>query len=297
MSQEEAWQDWCKAKNQAARELINQPPVRLRALCVPAPEAEAELARRCELMNYALYEVAEEDSSVDAASDSVIAFARRFGLEVREDHRSAGHAGVVALRTSAEESKQGYIPYTTRPLNWHTDGYYNAPDDRVEGFILHCHRQALAGGENQLLDHEIAYMRLREENPDYIRAMMHPEALVIPENVEKDGSVRPASVGPVFFPDPATGRLQMRYTARTRSIEWRDDKTTLAAVAALRDILGANDPLMQQVRMKSGQGMLNNNVLHNRTRFEDGQADGDTRVMLRVRFHVRVAKEELDGAA
>ena len=118
----------------------------------------------------------------------------------------------------------------------------------------------------------------------------------IPENREPDGSLRPESVGPVFFADRVTGRMQMRYTARTRSIEWRDDPVTLAAADRLREILNAGDPLMQTVRLGPGEGILNNNVLHNRTGFEDGATEQDTRIMLRVRFHVRVA-EVTHGAA
>ena len=62
-------------------------------------------------------------------------------------------------------------------MNWHTDGYYNALEQPVKSFILHCYQQAPVGGENQLLDPEIAYLRLRERNPEFVRALMHPEAM------------------------------------------------------------------------------------------------------------------------
>ena len=222
-------------------------------------------------------------------------FARRLGFSMAEDHRSAGAASVVALATSSEESKKGYIPYTPRPMNWHTDGYYNAPDQPVKGFILYCFQQAPSGGENRVLDPEIAYLRLRDENPDYVRALMHPAAMTIPENTEPDGALRPASTGPVFFPDQATGRLQMRYTARTRSIAWRDDAATRAAADWLRHWLSDGDPLIRKVRLAPGQGIASNNVLHTRAGFQDGPG-GRARVMLRARFHERMA-EGLLGAA
>ena len=233
---------------------------------------------------------------MEAASDGIVALADRLGLWRAEDHRSGGHAGVVALRVSSEEAKAGYIPYTARPLNWHTDGYYNAPGQEVRAFLLHCHQQAATGGENQVLDPEIAYLRLRDENPAFIEALMHPEAMTIPENREPDGSLRPASIGPVFAPCPVSGRLQMRYTARTRSIAWRDDRLTEATANWLRDMLVSGDPLMRRLRLKPGQGILNNNVLHNRTGFADGDSAAGTRVILRARFHVRLM-EELHGAA
>ena len=84
----------------------------------------------------------------------------------------------------------GTSPYTNRPLSWHTDGYYNAPEDRIRSFILHCCRNAERGGESALLDPEIAYIRLRDENPRFIAALMHDEAMTIPANHEADGSVR-----------------------------------------------------------------------------------------------------------
>ncbi len=172
-------------------------------------------------------------------------------------------------------------------MNWHTDGYYNGPDQRISAFILHCVRPAAKGGANRLFDPEILYIRLRDASPDHLCALMHPEAMTIPENREIDGSLRPASVGPVFYADPGSGRLQMRYTARTRSVSWRDNPATQAAEACLRDILARDDPLMVQVALKAGQGILNNNILHDRTDFQDSPGT-EGRLVARVRFHNRV---------
>lgn len=291
-----AWTAWRTAKLRVSEGLERLPPVPVDSLESPSPEAVEELEYRCALCNYAVYSTRCPEDSVAAASAALVGFAERFGLLLSEDHRSSGESGVVALRTSSEEGKKGYIPYTPKAMNWHTDGYYNPPDRRVAGFVLHCHQPALAGGENQLMDPELAYLRLRETEPAYVRALMHPEAMTIPENREPDGTIRPDSVGPVFYPDPATGRLQMRYTARTRSIHWREDAATLEAAEWLRAWLTAGDPLMRQIRLERGQGILNNNVLHNRTRFEDGTSERDRRIVLRLRFHVRVA-EEFHGAA
>ena len=49
---------------------------------------------------------------------------------------------------------------------------------------LHCISPARVGGENALMDPEIAYILLREENPDFIRALMHPQAMEIPAIAE-----------------------------------------------------------------------------------------------------------------
>ena len=296
LASDAVWMRWREVKIRVWQDCAALALVEMDSLAAPSAEAIEEIERRCSLTNYALYRVRHEPGTVEAASADLARFAGTFGLTGSERHRSAGHAQVVALRTSSEEAQKGYIPYTTRPLNWHTDGYYNAPEARVQGFVLHCHQQAASGGENQLMDPEIAYLRLREANPDYIRALMHPQAMTIPANQEPDGSIRPDSVGPVFYADPATGRLQMRYTARTRSIHWREDALTLEAADWLRDWLTAGDPLMRQLRLAPGEGIVNNNILHNRTRFEDGADEGGARIILRLRFHARVA-ERIHGAA
>jgi alpha-ketoglutarate-dependent taurine dioxygenase len=182
-------------------------------------------------------------------------------------------------------------------MNWHTDGYYNAPEQKIRAMVLHCVRAAEDGGVNQFLDNEIAYIRLRDENPAYIRALMHPEAMTIPANDAPDGDNRPASIGPVFAVDPETDKLEMRYTARTRSIEWRDDAMTAEAVAYLTALLASGDPFIQTVKMQAGTGILCNNSLHNRTGFDRTGSTGEpsetspessTRLMMRVRFHNRV---------
>jgi hypothetical protein len=290
LSQNDAWEAWREAKIAASLRANQLPPVAMDSLSDPSDAAISELRNRSSVANMALYQAADHGASVEAASEALASFGRRMGFARTESHRSEGHARVVALRTSSDEAKAGYIPYTRRAMNWHTDGYYNRPETPVQGFILHCYQQAMNGGENQLIDPEVAYLRMREADPEYVRSMMHPQAMTIPENVEPDGSVRPASVGPVFFADRATGRLQMRYTARTRSIAWRDDPVTQAAVDWLRDWLGSQEPLMLSVRLLPGQGLVSNNVLHNRTGFEDGQAAGGERIVLRVRYHERAGE-------
>lgn len=209
-----------------------------------------------------------------------------FGLRCVERHRSAESDGFVSIEVSSAPAKRGFIPYTTRPLSWHTDGYYNAPDEAIRAMLLHCVRAAGAGGENALLDPEIAYIRLRDESPRLVEALMHPEAMTIPPSLEEDGSERPVSVGPVFDVETGGGLL-MRYTARGRHISWRDDAATRDAVAILDHLLkDESEPLILKARLEPGQGLLCNNVLHTRTGFDDSGAA--PRLLLRARFATRV---------
>lgn len=259
----------------------------------PTDSERKELILRCSEENLAGYQLENPSSDPEKTRFDMRKFAAAMGLTIAEAHRSAGDAGIVALTVTDAPKQAGYIPYTPRPLSWHTDGYYNAPDDRIGAFVLHCVRPALTGGENMLLDPEIAYIRLRDESPGLIRALMHPAAMVIPENSDETPP-RPVSVGPVFFADPDTGRMNMRYTARTRSISWRDDPLTELARQRLLDVLNSGDPLALNVRLKAGQGVLNNNVLHNRTGFENGDTPDTTRLVYRVRFCNRLNETPLN---
>ena len=219
----------------------------------------------------------------------LILFAKAFGLVAIEDHRSAEADGIVRIEVVDQGGRLGYIPYTDKPINWHTDGYYNfhGPDRAVRAMLLHCMRPAAKGGVNRLLDPEIAYIRLRDSDPGHIEALMHPEAMTIPASVEANGRVRPENVGPVFYVDARSGALGMRFTARKRNVVWRDDPSTRAAVATLEAIL-REDPLCVETRMEAGQGLVCNNVLHDRTAFATSQDAGRGRLLYRVRYADRI---------
>jgi len=254
----------------------------------PSPTERAEIFDRLARANMAIYRApAELADDEPRLRSQLISFLSEFGLVSCENHRSAEDDGFVVIEVSDTPSKRGFIPYTTRPLNWYTDGYYNPAQAPIRGMLLHCSRSAVRGGENALLDPEIAYIRLRDRNPDWIAALMHPEAMTIPAAIEDDGSERPTSVGPVFMVDPGDGQLVMRYTARTRNIIWRDCKATRAAVAFLNDLLtGQGEPHILNVRLAPGEGLICNNVLHTRTGFDE--AEGTHRRVLRARFASRV---------
>jgi hypothetical protein len=121
-------------------------------------------------------------------------------------------------------------------------------------------------------------MLLHDADPRYVDALSAAEAMTIPTNTE-DGAARPAQSGPVFSMDG--GKLHMRYTARTRSIEWRSDEATQAAVQCLKRILESDSPYVFKVRLAGGQGLVCNNVLHDRSAFTDGTPG---RLVYRARY-------------
>jgi hypothetical protein len=150
-------------------------------------------------------------------------------------------------------------------------------------------RSAAAGGENALLDHEIAYLLLRDADPALVRALMQPDAMTIPARSDGGGVVRPAETGPVFRVDPQTGALHMRYTARTRSIEWKDDPAVREAAAFLERLLAGPSPHIHRLTLRPGMGLLCNNVLHDRAGFTDDAAQ--PRLVYRARYCDRIRTE------
>ncbi len=215
----------------------------------------------------------------------------QLGLRTLDSNYLADEDGISALSVAGagEGARREFIPYTDRAINWHTDGYYNPPERTVRGVILHCVESAETGGENQLLDPELAYLLLRDENPEFIRALSEPDVMTIPARVEgTDAAVvaRPDQAGPVFSVDDR-GFLHMRYTARTRSIVWKDDAVTRAALACLEGILKRGTPWTCRGRLEPGMGLVCNNVLHDRTAFSDSPTR--RRLIYRARFYERIS--------
>lgn len=291
INNESAYQRWREQK-------LRDYPLSGDALLVEIDDASAlsedeyqALLQRCYKTNMAIYRVKRGDYE---SKQTVRALGRRFGLERLDNNLCADEDAITALQVMSEGRHTAYIPYTNRPISWHSDGYYNKPDEQIRGMILHCVRPAAQGGENQLLDHEIVYLHLRDRNPDYITALMHPQAMTIPPNVEGGIEIRGEQSGPVFSLDPC-GNLHMRYTARKRSIAWREDSLTQEAVACLSDFLASDSPYIFRHRLQSGEGYLGNNALHNRSAFEDNEAQ--QRLFYRARYFDRIAATDVQLTA
>ncbi len=125
-----------------------------------------------------------------------------------EDGISQHHREPTAARGAARRRRRGgFIPYTDRPINWHTDGYYHPEQRRIRAMVLHCVRPARSGGVNALLDHELAYIALRDASPRWARALMAPDAMTIPApRRTKTASRGRRRAGPVFSVDAQTVR-------------------------------------------------------------------------------------------
>lgn len=291
-----------------AAKLANYPR-RVDDLIVPIEDPRAlksaeiqALQACCARANMVLYHapgVPAEDKNVPHQ------FAKQLGLVHLEGNYLADEDGLSSITPASDEEhiRGEYVPYTHKPINWHTDGYYNVPDRRILGMLLHCVQDADSGGENALLDPDIAYIQLRDTNAEYVAALMQPDAMTIPPRMDEAPTLtlpqgergqtpspnqliaRAEQSGPVFSIDANKGFLHMRYTARTRSIEWKRDALTQAAVKTLAEIINDSEYLLQ-ARLKPGMGIICNNVLHTRTAFIDRPER--RRLLYRGRYYDRL---------
>jgi hypothetical protein len=242
------------------------------------------LLDRCARTNMAVY-AAPPRAAVAAEIPRRIGEA--LGLRTLDVNYLADDDGITPLAVAGSGTRSAYIPYTNRAIRWHTDGYYNPPQRRIRAMILHCVQRADSGGENRLLDHELAYIALRDASPSHIGALMLADAMTIPARSEDGEVARGDQSGPVFSVDD-DGSLHMRYTARTRSISWRDDAAVRAATEALQRVL-ETDPHVLLLRQEPGMGIVCNNVLHDRAAFADSPAH--TRLVLRARYYERITAD------
>lgn len=280
-----AYQRWRDAKRAShprrAQDLVVE-VADPRALSTAEKQA---LLQRCATANMAIYRspVCDEDKGIPRQ------LAHQLGLHRLDGNWLADEDGISQIAVAASNGvgeRAAFIPYTNRPIKWHTDGYYHPQSRHIRAMILHCVRAAAAGGENALMDHEMAYIAVREANPDWVRALMAPDAMTIPERLDEDGVARAEQAGPVFSVDEFSGALHMRYTARTRSVQWKDDAPTRAAAAFLAQLLEADGPYLFRVRLEPGMGLVCNNVLHDRAGFVDDLQK--PRLLYRARYLDRI---------
>lgn len=248
------------------------------------------LLQRCATANMAIYRspLCTEDKNMARL------LAQQLGLHRLDGNWLADEDGISQIAVAGKPGDRGaFIPYTNRAIKWHTDGYYHPTSRHIRAMVLHCVRRASAGGETALMDHEMAYIALREANPDWVRALMAPDAMTIPERLDEDGVARAEQSGPVFSVDAQSGALHMRYTARTRSVLWKDDAATRGATVFLAQLLASDAAPVFRLTLQAGMGLVCNNVLHDRAGFTDDPAQ--PRLLYRARYLDRVAGPEISA--
>ena len=184
----------------------------------------------------------------------------------------------ITTITPLENNKINYIPYTDKSLNWHTDGYYDKKS--IFSWLLHCVNPATQGGENYLLDHELALREYVFSNDD-IDDLMAGDALTIPES--KDTSRSEISTYIFSFKNQYK-KLHMRFSMRKDNIG--TSAKASVAVTKLKKII-ENDCAKYSLtyKLQKNEGIITNNILHGRKAFKD---DMVKRRLLRIRSYERL---------
>ncbi len=252
---------------------------------IPGPQM-SEMRRQVQDYGFALYRMS--GSIVDHLS-AMRSIGAQVGLQALDKTLCAPEDRVTRLKVTESGRSNIYIPYTSKAIGWHTDGYYNPMHQRVLAFVLHCESPSASGGENELLDPEMVYIHLRQNNPEFIEAFSRPGVMCIPENIENGVLVRPQTCSAVFMNEAGDGQapqLAMRFSNRKRNIIWAQDNLTREALACLTEFLQSDSPYRICHRLKSGEGLICNNILHTRTAFHDGPEQ--RRVYYRARYYNRI---------
>ena len=184
----------------------------------------------------------------------------------------------ISTITPLQNSKINYIPYTDKPLNWHTDGYYDRKS--IFSWLLHCVNPATQGGENYLLDHELVLREYLLRNDD-INNLMAEDALTIPESKYTSRSEISTYI---FSFKNKYRRLHMRFSMRKDNIG--TSAKASPAIIKLREIIEGNCAKYSLTyKLQKNEGIITNNILHGRKAFKD---DKVKRKLLRIRSYERL---------
>ncbi len=263
---EQQYQQWKQQKLNVYPESIKELTVSVADPFKLSDQEFQDIKARLQKANMVIYDLGHNSNAADKNIPEQLGY--QLGISSLDKNECADNDGFTSIQVVDQGLHAMYIPYSEKGINWHTDGYYNRLSQQIYSMILHCVQPAAEGGENQLWDHEIVYILLRDKNPEYIQALMQNDAMTIPKNVIDGELIRPDRSGPVFM-ITEEGRLHMRYTARARNVIWKDDPLTQEAQQVLRDILNSESTYKFEGRLAAGQGLICNNVLHTRRTFKD----------------------------
>lgn len=276
-----SYEKWRAYKLRHLPEKVEDLIVEIKQAHEPNKKELKKIQKRLKRNNMAIYRFCD---SKGEDRDLIKNLASQFRMTQLDYHLCSDNTGITALSCDQSGKRERYIPYTNKPINWHADGYYNSPGDQIRGMILHCVRQAGSGGENFLADPEMLYIYLRDKNPEYIRALMKKQVLCIPAN-EEEGQSKPRC-GPVFSVNK-NQQLHLRFTIRKRNVIWDDEALVAKAVSVIHKALNKEKIPVYRYKLQSGEGLICNNVLHGRERFEDQPGENQGRLMYRARFFDR----------
>ena len=263
---------WAAQKENNIPKNINEISVEIKDINRATKNEISKIRSTLDRFNTCLYR-----SNRDLESNScLLDFAKAVGMKTFDCNNI--EANEISTISSIKNEKIQYIPYTNKALNWHTDGYYDKKP--LFSWLLHCINPADDGGENYLLDHELA-MREYVLSYDDIEVLMNKRAITIPES---QGSNRSEISTYIFSFDNDYEKLHMRFSMRKENIKMSDN--TLTAMSKLTDVIENNcSKYSINYKLSKNEGILSNNILHGRNSFKDDKVQ---RKLLRIRSYERL---------
>ncbi len=263
---------WAAQKENNIPKNINEISVEIKDINRATKNEISKIRSTLDKFNSCLYR-----SNRDLESNScLLDFAKAVGMKTFDCNNI--EANEISTISSIKNEKIQYIPYTNKALNWHTDGYYDKKP--LFSWLLHCINPADDGGENYLLDHELA-MREYVLSYDDIEVLMNKRAITIPES---QGSNRSELSTYIFSFDNDYEKLHMRFSMRKENIKMSDN--TFTAMSKLTDVIENNcSKYSINYKLSKNEGILSNNILHGRNSFKDDKVQ---RKLLRIRSYERL---------
>ncbi len=120
------YREWRKTRLQTCPKSADHIRVKIDGLLAMTAAQKVAIHSTCKQANMVIYQC--RDPFVDRAA--IVVFASQFGLTRIDHHLCANADGVSELSVASEGIRTGYVPYSSRSLSWHTDGYYNGKKDR-----------------------------------------------------------------------------------------------------------------------------------------------------------------------
>jgi hypothetical protein len=223
--------------------------------------------------NYCIY---QSKVGLNAQAD-LMNFAQSIGMETYDTNNI--HNSPISLIMSLEtKNALNYIPYTNKKLNWHTDGYYD--EKPIFSWLLHCEEPAYSGGENYLLDHELA---IREYiiKYDNLESLSSLDAFTIPGNTHAN---RGETKGYICDNDNEYKKFHMKFSMREKNMKLNEQSKT--AIMRMKKIIKEDcKKYCLTYKLSKNEGIVSNNILHGRNSFEDGKA---VRKLYRIRSYERI---------
>ena len=263
---------WAAQKENNIPKNINEISVEIKDINRATKNEISKIKSTLDKFNSCLYR-----SNRDLESNScLLDFAKAVGMKTFDCNNI--EANEISTISSIKNEKIQYIPYTNKALNWHTDGYYDKKP--LFSWLLHCINPADDGGENYLLDHELA-MREYVLSYDDIEVLMNKRAITIPES---QGSNRSELSTYIFSFDNDYEKLHMRFSMRKENIKMSDN--TFTAMSKLTNVIENNcSKYSITYKLSKNEGILSNNILHGRNSFKDDKVQ---RKLLRIRSYERL---------